>query len=345
MDNLMKLLMPVKAVGEYFRNRGKSAKAARKTVALANKFKKRGYKGKRFGARLKGKRIPPLKPRGDGNGNQVMGVNHGRSMKPFSQSIQNKVRECLQPTDTLVISKSGQGVAQQGECAYTVFELNGVKDIDVLFAKIGESDLDASKLWIKDSDMTLRITNITNVTISLRIYEYIYRRDLPSSLVSTDNIVNTLAADNGFQLATPSQVNCKTVGGTLYMNPQFCSNCKILRTKTILLPLGRSLKLSLGSRKPRTINTSLWNADDTETEMHYTRGFVVQVQGQVANTSGVVNPNLTIGAYDYIQENRYNFSQATPANKATYLSSSLPAPGIQTIMNSASGTQTLVSVV
>ena len=299
-----------------------------RTKAYNGPMARRPFKGRKVPMPYAGKRSYPKNKalvKNDGSGNQRMAAAHGKRLRPLKPSMQKKVFTSLQPVDCQLIDYSAQTLSAVNQCKYSVYELGNTYDIDQLIVNANTTGgsgvpVDTNgKIFIKDMSMELTLTNCTNTTVDMQIYEYVARKDLPPGLSST-----AAAVVNGFGQQATAQITATSIGSTLFNNPLFCAYYKIVKVRNVQLALGKTLKLSLRSDKGKIINPMVWsNSGDEITEQGFTRGYVIRYQGQPANQNGVSGtPGVTIAEVDAVWSNRYHFQSGYDVAGRNFFSSS-----------------------
>lgn len=282
-----------------------------------------------------------VKARGDGQGNQIISVAHGRQHRKLNKNLEVKIRDALNPMDTYIIQGTEQNNSLLlGQCTWSVWELGSCDDIDKLLDKAGIARGNGGKLKIANSSMELEITNQSTNVLNLKIYEYVARRDLPSEIGSTA-FSTELAVTSGFgnRPVGKGQADQHTLGATLFDNPFFTAYNRIVRVKNYVLGSGRTLKMNMTNNKDKWINPMTYFDIDTETETNYTRGFVFQCYGSMVGAPAPSDDGQTTTGnvgYDVFFRRKYHFNQPTPASGAVYLTDNVPktiAGGLPYAMN------------
>ena len=295
----------------------------RKKRGGRGKFKK--GKGKRGGTKI----------RYDGTGSASTGRKHGKRAKAISQRLSTAIYAAQVPTTSWLQQSFANTVSAQNQCTYKVFEMGNAVDIANIQAVAGNySAAHTGRMVIKDATMTVNLMNQESLSANVRIYEYVCRRDLPQSQGSTQTLVN-----NGFDDdSLANQITATTVGGTLFNCGIFCSYMKILNVRDVTLLSGKTLRLSMSSLSPKTINGLTFNTADCSAIGRYTRGFVVQQSGKLVDdiaTRAVVG----IGATKIISQlmTRYHFFSQQYSAAGTYISGQPAAPGAAAAMQDDAG--------
>ena len=311
--NALPALLSALTLGTYGRKAGghfkkRTAPPKGRTVL----FHKRGPKPQ---FRKKFATVPVV--RNDGQGNQVAGHKIGRKVGKLSTVMEKKIRYALQPQNSQLFKDAGRIVASTGTCTYATFPLNGIEDLATLVNSGQATSTDDAlpnkegRVHIKDSSLNVSFTNMDAGLVQIRVYEWIVRRDIPTSQIDLNTmVVQGFQQQNGTGATVTEYQDAST---TLFNNPLWCSYVKITKVRNVMLGTGKSFKLSLNQQKGRDVNPIIFGADgarDILAMAHYTRGYVIQVIGQ--NVSDSANPaNVTIGPVHlaYTQERRYHWSQ------------------------------------
>lgn len=329
---------PIGAVGSIF-SKKKKLKAG-KTPASAG-LVRRFYKNK--STQPKGK----VKARGDGQGNQIMSVNHGKQHAKLNKYLETKIRDALNPMSSYIIQGTEQNNSTLlGQSTWSVWELGATNDIDNLLDKANFNRGSAGKIHIANASMELEITNQSTNLLNMKVYEYVARKDLPSKMGGNPTIYDydtEIVVQNGWSSrpAGQYQADQHTIGATLYDNPLFTAYYKIVRVKNYVVGSGRTLKLSLNNNKDKYINPLTYFNVDTETEANYTRGFVFQCYGSMVGAPAPSDDGQTTTGsvgYDVFFRRKYHFNQPNPVSGSVFLTDNVPktvAGGLPVLMNPA----------
>nr|WAE42993.1 MAG: capsid protein [Cressdnaviricota sp.] len=324
-----------------------------KSITHASQAKKPGFRsaGKHIPFAGKQLRVAPgrkkskVRVQNNGVGGQKLTFSHGKRAKKLPHKKEVQIREALQVSDTQIFTVPYQQTSAQNQCSYYAYEIGNVADIDTIISNLNAAGAQENveyngKVLIKDANMMLKCINATNVSLQLRIYEYIARRDLPESLyVSTNALIQGgFAVGNVTHQSTPTLLD-----GTIFQNPLFCCYYKITKVQNIILPQGQPLNLSLHINKEKILNPLVWNASTEEiTEQHYTRGIIIQMTGQTGDASGVVG--YTSGYLDVLQSNTYHFREGFDAYGRIW-SASATLGTVANVLNPATGASIAVAEV
>lgn len=308
-------------------------------------FKKKATKAKRTNRPITRKKVTrrkyrAVKARGDGQGNQIMSVSHGRQHKKLNKNLEVKIRDALNPMDTYII----QGTEQNnsillGQSTWSAWELGSTEDIDQLLDKAGFNRGSAGKVHIANASMELEVTNQSTNVLNMRVYEYVARKDLPSNIGAIPNISTEYVVENGWGFRTTAQADQHTLGTTLFDNPLFTAYFKIVRTKNYMLGSGRTLKLNMNCNKDKYVNPITYYNVDNETEAGWTRGFIFQCYGSMVGAPAPSdNGTTTTGSvgYDVFFRRKYHFNQPQPISGSVYLTDTVPKSvpgGLPYLMN------------
>lgn len=263
----------------------------------------------------------------DGQGNERLSATHGRRHKPLKRSMEHKIREALVPENTSLFESTQRMTTGRGRSSYTVFEVGTPADIDSCRANadgmIPAPGLDSAKngkLHLKDCSMKLTMTNASSGLAYLRIYEYVSRKPMPSSLTGINDVVQ-----NGFGDNYTSQITNASLGGTLFANPRFCVYNKIVKVRTVQLGCGRSFEYNLSNKKSKVFNPIYDNAFYNLSHAGYTRGVVVQLFCQPVNytNSGDIITSDD-GKVDVIQLKKYHWSVLVFPMSGTFITTTVP---------------------
>jgi len=279
---------------------------------------------------------------GDGGGNERMSFSHGKRVGKLGSALEHKVRVALNPLNTYVQQANTQIVQSQGLCTYQVFEMGTTSDLFSLNASpigAGYNGIVNSKngrVYIDSMDQTITLTNADSATVNMRIYEFMYRRDLPVSYSNTQAIVQS-----GFtaQSSTSAPITYTNQAGTLFMNSLFTAYCKISKVRVVELAGGKTLVLSQSHKTGKRLNPVIEDVSNTWSIPHYTRGFVIQAWGQVVNGTALQSGVCSTARVkvDCIVDRRYIFNQPFSAVGNTYYVSDLPLLAVQNEINQDSG--------
>ena len=293
------------------------------------------------------------KVRNDGDGNQKLGAQHGRQLSKLSKNQEFRIRNSLDPIDTLSIENIGiinVPVGAPAKCDYTVFTAGSVDDIENVIQQV-EGDNVEGKLYLKDYSMTVKLVNQANTVANLRVYECISRREmipLPArgSAPACNNIYDYL--QYGFLYQNVSQLTSATISSTLYNNPLWCAYNKIVgKPRDVQIAPGKEFVLTLSHNSGKTINPILWENGSEFTEGRYSRHFVVQTIGQPINGAYAgghdAEPYVSAFKLNWVQMNRYHFQQNWDITGKNYLITNIPTTnpfpggGVGQLMNQTSG--------
>jgi hypothetical protein len=320
---------PVGAVASVFRK--KKALKRGPTAASAGMVRRK-YK-KRSSAPVRSKVV------NDGAGNVRMSKAIGYQPKPLARSLESKIRDMLNPANHHLIEQSGNVHVGVGETVYTHFEMMNAEDIDQVIAQssatAGASQKYNGKVNIQNAKLQLMLRNQTTNLVTLRVYEYICRRDVPDKITvsptnpaEVDGTTQSII-EQGFNYQSVSAIVRETIGGTLFQNPMFCTYYKILKVKNIQLGAGKCFNLSLSSLKAKTINPLVYNATDGDVLAGLTRGFVIQAQGSLVGPSGddmYGQPTTGFVNFDWFCSRKYAYNQPWTGVARNTFSSNLPSP-------------------
>lgn len=257
---------------------------------------------------------PAVVVRNDGSGNQTAGSKIGKSVGKLSTAMEKKIRYALQPQNSHLFKRAGRVVASLGQGNFSTHSLNDVEDISTIVDVAGGSDQFDDKngrIHIKDSSLNVTYTNMDAGLVQIRVYEMVYRRDVPKSQLDLNSMVL-----QGFQQqqgtgATNTEYTDASV--TLFNNPLVCTYARITKVRNVLLGAGKSFKLTMNQVKGRDINPILFGLDESRDIIAlggFTRAYVIQVIGQnvsdSANSATVTTSNCHLA---YTEERRYHWSQ------------------------------------
>lgn len=293
-----------------------------KKSAVIRKTKRKFFKPSLLKTLNKSRRSR-TKHRGDADGNQVVQTSHGRNYGRLNPKMESKIRSALnanfqeiyQNSSTIFQTQYGAKIAE-------VFELNRTPHIDNFMSSGGQSNTGAvinkaGHINLANSEMEISLTNMANTTCLMKVYEYIYRRDLPAKLwdgTAYQNADTKYVVDNGPNFynntgggATPTYA---TYGQRLFDNPLFTSYCKIIGVKDYELAPGKNFLLKMQDKKDHRINTLLWDQTDTSAEGGITRGYVVEFRSSAVATATKTASSSGQVRVEAIVIWRYQFDQA-----------------------------------
>jgi len=323
------LTNPAGAIASVFTKKKKGLRPGR-TAASAGMVR-RFYKKRRS--------APRSKVVNDGQGNVRMSKSIGRQPSRLNRSLEAKIRDVLNPANHHAIQNSGNVHVNNGQCVYTHFEMMNATDIDQVIAQAGgsagvSSDYYNSKLNIQNASLHVMLRNQTTNLVSLRVYEYICRRDVPDKILtsptsgvevdgSTQHVVET-----GFTYQQTAQIVNSSLGGTLFQNPLFCTYYKIVKVRNIQLGAGKCMSLSMSNLKTKVINPLVYNATDGDVLAGHTRGFCIQAVSSLIGPEPTDDPygQPTTGFvnFDWFCSRKYAYNQPWYANAKNTISSNLP---------------------
>lgn len=334
MRNLIKGYRKVKQLTKATRNAGKK---------VVKKYKVAKYAKKNI----------RNKPRhsGDNDGNQVIAVSHGKNYKKLNPKMESKIRSALNSNFQEIYQNQAtiyQNV--RGAKVVEAFELNRTTHIDNFLASGGTTATGATlnragKINLANSEMEVSLTNQANTTCLMKVYEYVYRRDLPAKLwdgVAFQNADTKYVVDNGTVFynnsgggALPATV---TYGQRLFDNPLFTSYCKILSCKDYELASGKNMMLKMSDKRDHHINTLLWDQTDTSAEGGITRGYVIEFRSSSVANEAHTDSATGLVKIDAVVMCRYQFDQAwSGANKINYYDGLSHFTGNAILMNQNTG--------
>jgi len=303
---------------------------------LSRYQKTRPYtKGKKSYNRMtKSNKTSSTNPKGFPVQDPVYKVKHGKNTKVLSTTFINKIRDGLNPPKQYTNVIPSIILADEGKCEYQSYTLLSPNDIYAMADKIGLETDDNFKLSISDAKMTLRLQNQSSANITIRMYEWVSRYDLPDALTSVENVV-----ENGFLTnKTDNEITDEMVGSCLYDNPQFVTYFKIVRDRTFVLTPNKVVSLVCHDPKTQTINGQIINNAFLQCIRNVTKGYVIQVTGQIANaTDNALVTTTTAGKLSVIATWEYTFKQPQDNPKANYYAGGLVNAANTTFVNEATG--------
>lgn len=243
----------------------------------------------------------------EGDGVKLVKFTHGRPARSNAKYAL-KVRRSLTPINTHIVSDEGNIIVpNSGACAYQQVAFGRPVDIESIrataipvlnpsYTAVGAEVATGmvvpkydGKFYVHSYENRFDFRNQAQQPCVLRLYECIARENVVSTTAfsTLDNILQ-----NGFTRKNLQPSGCipnTDVDGTLYMNPVWCHNFKILRVRKIHLNAGEMGHVTLTHGHPREINTMLLGDDPRYLAIRgYTRFIVMQLHGAVVR---VVDPN------------------------------------------------------
>lgn len=318
---------PVGAVASAFRKKKglKRGPTAASAGMVRRRYKKRGSAPGR------------VKVANDGNGNVRMSRAIGYQPKRLNRILESKIRDALNPANHHMVQNTGNVHVDNGKTVYTHYEMMNAEDIDLLLAQTGSGSGTASyanaKINIQNAKLQLMLRNQTTNLVTLRVYEYICRRDVPDKIQIAPGSATEVDGDTanvlnyGFAYQASHNVDGNTVGATLFQNPLFCTYYKIVRVKHVQLGAGKSMNMTLSNLKARVINPLVYNATDGDVLAGLTRGFVVQAIGSLVGPSGDFmygQPTTGFVNFDWFCSRKYAYNQPWYGGAKNTFSSNLP---------------------
>ena len=166
------------------------------------------------------------------------------------------------------------------------------------------------------------------------MYEFVSRYDLPDALTSLENVVETGFVTN----KTDNEITDVKVGSSLYDNPMFVTYFRIVRDKTFVLTPNKVVSLVCHDPKTQTINGQLINNAFLKALRGITKGFVLQITGQIANaTDNALVTTTTAAKVSAIATWEYTFKQPQDNPKANFYAGGLVNSANTTFVNEATG--------
>jgi len=275
-----------------------------KKLELKGKMSRITRKGKGKKTFRKGgaKTVKSSNPKGFPVEDPIYRVKHGKDSKTLSTSFMNKIRDGLNPPKQYTNVIPSIILADEGKCQYESFTLLTPNDIYAMANLAGISADDNFKLSLTDSKLTVRLQNQSSANVNIRIYEFVSRYDLPDSLID----VQTVVEDGFITNATNNQITDEKVGSSIYDNPQFVTYFKVVRDRSFVLLPNKVVSLVCHDPKSMTINGQVINNALLKALRNITKGYVVQVMGQIGNATdnGLVTTTTnakvsTIATWEY----------------------------------------------
>lgn len=318
---------PMGAVASVFRKKKglKRGPTSASAGLVRRHYKKRGASGR-------------VKQVNDGQGNFRISKAIGHQPRRLNVMLESKIRDALNPANHHVIQQSGNVHCPNGQSVYTHFEMMNADDIDSVIAQlsssIGNTGYANGKVNIQNCKLQLMLRNQTTNLVTLRLYEYICRRDVPDKIQTAPGSVTEVDGDTqnvidaGFNYQAQADILNTDVGGTLFQNPLFCTYYKIVKVRTVQLGAGKCMNLTMSQLKPRVINPLVYNATDGSVLAGHTRGFVVQAVSSLIgpNPDGDPYGQPTTGFvnFDWFCSRKYAYNQPWYAQAKNTISSNLP---------------------
>lgn len=278
--------------------------------------------------------------RSDGISSQMLSASHGRAPKRVPGRRIAAIRKALSPVSTVALQSFNQQFSSVvNASSYLGYQIGSSADIAQCISNSASVTAGLNgKLLIDSADMTIVLSNQETLACNVRIYEYICRRDTPAAIGD----IPTILANGWGDEVSYTGITYSSIAGTLFNNPLFCSYNKILNVRTAIIPSGKDLKLTLSQKAPKWVNPLTFNSADIWAHGKYTRGFVVQAWGHLAD-GGAADPNtVCVGKHkliSYIQKRLHlstgiasvsgNFVQTLPSGPAAQVAMDGDMSGIQ----------------
>lgn len=259
--------------------------------------------------------------------------NHGRKPRKVSNKARHRLLSAIVPVSRDVQQVASQlTVASYGQCSYGAYHLGLIEDYYNIFANDAGLNLTNSKCMLRSQRQALEICNMSNTSCYLRVYDYIYRHDLPSyntsgSFISSPSQWNTVMIINGFAVGG-SVIASTTLSGNVYANNTFTSYCKVVKQRLIELSPGQVIKLDQSDNKPKSLNANivghtLYGGGNPAcfAMRGFSRGLLLQLWGQPVDDQS----NATLVSTDkcklsIIQKTIYEYQWISDTSPNSYLS-------------------------
>lgn len=155
----------------------------------------------------------------------------------------------------------------------------------------------AGKLTIQKITSRINIRNVTNDVVYVKVYWCKARRDLDVGTANNNYSHPAYAWQYGFkdQQADATFTQYQQLGVTPYMAQSFCNKWKIIKSRRMVLGIGRA-KSSKITRKNVIINKSMINASDVISYKNLTYAALVVVHGSMARDTKAAAPASVEGS-------------------------------------------------
>lgn len=250
---------------------------------------------------------------------------HGRPNK-ISKKFQMKCREAVSNVNTQVLASSTAVTTAIGLCGYYVSPML-IDPIDCQTMNLHIAGGGQTRRYvIKDSNLSCQISNCSNNSSYLRVYECVARQDTPVNsglgYLSPKDYLTVGWTDAGLtSMAT-------NIAGTAFSSPAFVTHFKISKVSTIQFRPGEVRRIVLADKSSFLCNAERYEAGGSLTLMSFakrTRFFVFQQWGDVINDSSVkTNVNIDATKFDYVFTKRYQFQWNNDYDNTLFTSSTLP---------------------
>lgn len=307
----------------------------RKRLEMKGKLTKiKGKGGKRTYNKGTSKAVKSTNPVGFPVADPVYKVKHGRNPKTLSTTFIDKIRDGLNPPKQYTNVVPSIILADEGKSEYQSFTLLTPNDIYAMAFNAGISTDDNFKLSVSDSKLTLRLQNQSSANVTIRMYEFVSRYDLPDSLVNVETVVE----DGFITNEVDNEITDVKVGSSLYDNPQFVTYFKVMRDRTFVLASNKVVSLVCHDPKTMTINGQLINNALLKALRNITKGYVIQVVGQIANaTDNLLVTTTTAAKVSAIATYEYSFKVPVFGQKGNFYAGGLVNSANTTFINEATG--------
>lgn len=305
-------------IGKSLYNKYKSSKS----TALKNRPRmKRPYKGRKSRGE---------KGTASGTIREQMTFNHGHPDHLLKGRRRRAIIESITPVNNALVQQSTQITNTSfGQTTWAVYHLGLSNDYADILNSDSQLNQKSSKFVLRSQQQELEMTNMSNTSCYIRVYDYVYRHDLPAYnssgafITTTAQWFNALIT-NGFANAVNS-VGYTTLSSNIYDDPTFCSFCKVVKQRLIELSPGQTIKVNQFDRTSKSINanvvgTNLYGNSPYYAMKGFSRGLLLQVWGQVVDdqTSSTLCSTDKVKV-SVIQKIKYEYQWVLDSNPSSYL--------------------------
>lgn len=265
---------------------------------------------------------------------EKMVFSHGHK-SVMAKSKARRIIESITPVNTYLVQSTSQiTVSSFGQCNYGNYIVGFPSDYNLIMNLDSSLNQKSAKAVLRSQSQTLEMVNMSNTTCYARVYEYVFRHDLPA-FQSGGAIFNSYAnfASNMIQGGFADAVNVipyTTLSSTIYENPSFCSWCKVINQRMLEFSPGQVIQIDQFDQKAKSLNANIFGTSSLFTSnpffamKGYTKGILIQVWGQpVDDTTTNTQVSTDKVKLSVLQKVTYKYQWVLDANPSAYIATGL----------------------
>lgn len=229
----------------------------------------------------------------------------------------------------------------QGVFVYTIGNRSSIEEIYTASGASSTIGGTTNSVALKGYSSKLTFTNQSNANTLVTIYDVEYKKDTRAGEDNETSIdawnhgmyVNTVYAGSAAQAST-------RIGTTPFISQDFCRNFKVTKVTKVYMELGKSHVHYFASNRARKLTDRMLDLSGSYPVGYrgLTHDFLVVCQGMPVN-DGTDKSLIAMGSggLSVVIEETFNWVQAAPSEKKTYLYDNQGAIATEKLMNEATG--------